>query len=92
MIKVSQFVVDELNRFNTVQGKAQLENAKAIVAAGFDHIFTVTKADLAAAKVLPTTTETEKAYRKAEISRIEKTHIQLYISNISIYIFICLLQ
>ncbi len=72
-IKVSQFVVDELNRFNTVQGKAQLENAKAVVAAGFDHIFTVTKADLGAAKVLPTTTEEEKAYRKAEITRIKES-------------------
>ena len=70
-IKVSQFVVDELNRFNTAQGKAQLENAKAVVAAGFDHIFTVSKADLAAAKVLPTTTEEEKAYRKAEIQRVK---------------------
>ncbi len=71
-IVVSQFVVDELNRFNTIQGKAQLENAKAIVAAGFDYINTVTKADLGAAKVLPTSTEEEKAFRKAEITRIKE--------------------
>ncbi|MBQ2812087.1 MAG: MFS transporter, partial [Clostridia bacterium] len=72
-IIVSQFVVDELNRFNTVQGKAQLENAKQIVATGFDYINTVSKADLGAAKVLPTSTEEERAFRKAEISRIKES-------------------
>ena len=71
-IIVSQFVVDELNRFNTIQGKAQLENARVVVATGFDYINTVSKADLAAAKVLPTSTEEEKAFRKAEISRIKE--------------------
>lgn len=73
LIKVSQFVVDELNRFNTIQGKAQLENAKQIVATGFDYINTVSKADLGAAKVLPTSTEEERAFRKAEISRIKES-------------------
>ena len=72
-IIVSQFVVDELNRFNTVQGKAQLENAKQIVATGFDYINTVSKADHGAAKVLPTSTEEERAFRKAEISRIKES-------------------
>ncbi|MBQ2964915.1 MAG: MFS transporter [Clostridia bacterium] len=72
-IIVSQFVVDELNRFNTVQGKAQLENAMQIVATGFDYINTVSKADLGAAKVLPTSTQEEKAFRKAEISRIKES-------------------
>ena len=71
-IIVSQFVVDELNRFNTVQGKAQLENAKLFVAEGIDHIFSVSKADLAAAKVLSTATEEEKEFRKAEITRIKE--------------------
>ncbi len=71
-IITSAFVLDELNRFNTVQGKAQLETAKGIVASGFDHIFSVSKADLAAAKVLSTATESEKEYRKAEISRIKE--------------------
>ncbi len=71
-IITSQFVVDELNRFNTVQGKAQLETAKAFVASGFDHIFSVSKADLAAAKVLTTETESDKEYRKAEIARIKE--------------------
>lgn len=71
-IITSQFVVDELNRFNTVQGKAQLETAKAFVASGMDHIFSVSKADLAAAKVLSTETESDKEYRKAEISRIKE--------------------
>ena len=71
-IIVSQFVVDELNRFNTLQGKTQLENARAFVAAGIDHIFSVTKEDLGHAKVLPTSTEEERAFRKAEISRIKE--------------------
>ena len=71
-IIVSQFVVDELNRFNTIQGKTQLENARAFVAAGIDHIFSVTKEDLGQARVLPTSTEEEKAFRKAEISRIKE--------------------
>lgn len=71
-IVTSRFVIDELNRFNTVQGKAQLETARAFVAAGFDHIFSVSKADLAAAKVLSTATESDKEYRKAEITRIKE--------------------
>ncbi len=71
-IITSQFVVNELNRFNTVQGKAQLETARAFVASGFDHIFSVSKADLAAAKVLSTETESDKEYRKAEITRIKE--------------------
>ncbi len=72
MIITSQFVVDELGRFETPQGRAKLENARVAAAAGFDYIYTVTRADLAAARVLPTTTEEEKAYRKSEIQRIKE--------------------
>lgn len=71
LVEVSRFVVDELNRFETEKGKGQLAQAQQTVAAGFDHIFSVSKADLAAAKVLPTGTEEEKAFRKAEIQRIK---------------------
>ena len=70
MIEVSQFVIDEMNRFETPQGKAQLTEAEKIADAGFDHIFTVSKADLAQARVLPTDTPQAKEYRKAEIQRI----------------------
>ena len=70
MIEVSQFVIDEMNRFETPQGKAQLAEAEKIAAAGFDHIFSVSKADLAQARVLPTDTPQAKEYRKAEIQRI----------------------
>ncbi len=69
-IEVARFVMEEMNRFDTPQGMAQLEEAKQVVNAGFDHIFTVSKADLAAARVLPTATVQEKEFRKAEIQRI----------------------
>ncbi len=71
MIEVSRFVIDEMNRFDTPQGRAQLAEAEKIVAAGFDHIFTVSKTDLAQARVLPTDTAQAKEYRKAEIRRIQ---------------------
>ncbi|MBQ9553163.1 MAG: MFS transporter [Clostridia bacterium] len=71
MIEVSQFVIDEMNRFETPQGKAQLAEAEKIAVAGFDHIFTVSKADLAKARILPTDTPQAKEYRKAEIQRIK---------------------
>lgn len=70
MIEVSHFVIDEMNRFTSPQGKAQLAEAEKIAAAGFDHIFTVSRADLAQARVLPTDTPQAKEYRKAEIQRI----------------------
>ncbi len=70
MIEVSRFVIDEMNRFETPQGRAQLEEAEKVVAAGFDHIFTVGKVDLAQARVLPTDTAQAREYRKAELQRI----------------------
>ena len=67
-IEISQFVLKEMNRFNTPFGKAQLENASMVVSAGYEGIYNYDTSELAAAKALPKSTEEEKEYRKAAIS------------------------
>lgn len=73
MIEISKFVVDEMNRFNTPEGIAQLQEAKEAVAAGYEYIYSFDSSALAQAKQLPKNTEQEKAYRKAEIQRARDT-------------------
>ena len=68
-IESSKIVMDEMNRFNTVEGQAQLEEARKAVEMGYDFIYNYDPQALARAKALPKGTEKEKAYRKAEIQR-----------------------
>lgn len=68
-LEISKFVVDEMDRFNTTFGKAQLDDARKTAHAGFEAIYGYDKSELAAAKALPSSTPEEKAYRKDAISR-----------------------
>ena len=68
-IEASKIVMDEMNRFNTVEGQAQLEEARKAVEMGYDFIYNYDPQAVAHAKALPKGTEKEKAYRKAEIQR-----------------------
>lgn len=68
-IEISKFVLDEMNRFNTPKGKAELELAKQTVSLGYEAIYSFDKSELASAKILPTGTAEEKEIRKAAISR-----------------------
>lgn len=73
MIEISKFVNDEMLRFTTNEGLAQLKEAREAVEAGYDYIYNFDSSELAAARRLPNTTEQEKAYRKAEITRTRDT-------------------
>lgn len=69
MIEISKIVMDEMNRFTTVEGQAQLEEAKQAVEMGYDFIYNFDPQAVKRARALPKATEKEKAYRKAEIQR-----------------------
>lgn len=69
MIEISKIVMDEMNRFTTVEGQAQLEEAKQAAEMGYDFIYNFDPQAVKRAKALPKATEKEKAYRKAEIQR-----------------------
>ena len=68
-IEISKFVNDEMNRFNTSHGKAQLEEARKTVAAGYEAIYNFNSSALAEAKALPKRTKEEKDYRKDAIAK-----------------------
>lgn len=67
-IEISKFVLDEMNRFNTPFGIMQLNQAKLTVAAGYEAVYSYSKADLRDAKALPKNTPEEKEYRKNAIT------------------------
>lgn len=69
MIEISKIVMDEMNRFTTVEGQAQFEEAKQAVEMGYDFIYNFDPQAVKRARALPKATEKEKAYRKAEIQR-----------------------
>lgn len=77
-IEVSQFVVDELNKFNSELGKHKLEAYNKIYEAGLDGIKNTSleeaKSNLAQAKAMPKNTEEEKEIRKFYIE-LAKTQI-----------------
>lgn len=66
-IVISQVVLAEIDKFNTPEGKAALERARAIVAAGLDGFGSVTSADIGEAKRLPKETHSEREIRAAAI-------------------------
>ena len=72
-IEIANFVIEEINRFNTPEGILQLKEAQKAVTAGYDYIYQFDKAELQKAKALPKSTEAEKEFRKAEISRARDT-------------------
>lgn len=72
-VEIAQFVVREINRFNTPEGKAELERAQKTVDAGYDYIYNFDPSSLQKARALPRNTEEEKAFRKAEIERAKDT-------------------
>lgn len=67
-IEISKFVVDELNKFDTELGKHKIEAYTKVYEAGLDGIKNTSladaKAELAAAKNMPRTTDEEKEIRK----------------------------
>ena len=79
MIEISQFVIEEMNKFNTLKVQEEVAVAKEIYAAGLSNVVNVEHDILLKAKALPKGTEEEKLYRKAAI---EKARQRLYSKKI----------
>lgn len=66
-IEIAVFVTDELRRFTTPEGVAELETAKEIASVGIDGLFGVSVMSRAQAKAMPRNTQTERNRRKKAI-------------------------
>lgn len=73
-IVIGQFIVKEVEKFNSSAMKIQLERANKIVAAGLDGLASLNTISVKQAKKLPKNTEDEKEFRKLSIenARAEK--------------------
>lgn len=69
-IEIAAFVRDELSRFSTAQGMAELDFARKIADSGLDCIMSIEAPTKGEIKALPRTTESEKDYvRKMKMLR-----------------------
>ncbi len=69
-IEIARFVADELCRFNTPSGKAELEFANKVSREGINGVLSGNLPVMADIKDMPCGTKEEKAIRKTIISRI----------------------
>ena len=69
-IEIAQYVVKELNKFDTDAGKAQLAEAQKIYDSGLEGLYSLEIPSMKAAKSLPKSTETEKELRRNAINRV----------------------
>lgn len=68
-ISVCDFIIDEMNKYNTLRIKKQVERSRALEAAGYAGIFYYSKEDMAEAKALPKSTHEEREIRSDAITR-----------------------
>lgn len=68
-ISVCDFIIDEMNKYNTLRIKKQVERSRALEAAGYNGIFYYSKEDMAEAKALPKSTHEEREIRSDAITR-----------------------
>lgn len=69
-IEIAQYVVKELNKFDTDAGKAQLSEAQKIYDSGLEGLYSLEIPSMKAAKSLPKSTEAEKELRRNAINRV----------------------
>lgn len=69
-IEIAQYVVKELNKFDTDAGKAQLAEAQKIYDSGLEGLYSLEIPSMKAAKSLPKSTEAEKELRRNAINRV----------------------
>lgn len=67
-ISVCDFIIDEMNKYNTLRIKKQVERSRALEAAGYNGIFYYSKEDMAEAKALPKSTHEEREIRSDAIT------------------------
>lgn len=68
-ISVCDFIIDEMNKYDTLRIKKQVERSRALEAAGYAGIFNYSKEDMAEAKALPKSTHEEREIRSDAITR-----------------------
>lgn len=67
-ISVCDFIIDEMNKYNTLRIQKQVERSRALEAAGYAGIFNYSKEDMAEAKALPKSTHEECEIRSDAIT------------------------
>ncbi len=68
-IEISRMVLEELNKFNTPEGREALERARAVYAAGPDGFIEIIPCDIRSAKALPHKTPAERRLRRAAVKQ-----------------------
>lgn len=68
-ISVCDFIIDEMNKYDTLRIQKQVECSRALEAAGYAGIFYYSKEDMAEAKALPKSTHEEREIRSDAITR-----------------------
>lgn len=68
-ISVCDFIIDEMNKYDTLRIKKQVERSRALEAAGYAGIFYYSKEDMTEAKALPKSTHEEREIRSDAITR-----------------------
>lgn len=66
-ISVCDFIIDEMNKYDTLRIKKQVERSIALDRAGYAGIFNYSKEDMAEAKALPRSTHEEREIRSDAI-------------------------
>lgn len=67
-ISVCDFIIDEMNKYNTLRIQKQVERSIALDRAGYAGIFYYSKEDMAEAKALPKSTHEEREIRSDAIT------------------------
>lgn len=67
-ISVCDFIIDEMNKYDTPRIQKQVERSRALEAAGYAGIFNYSKEDMAEAKALPKSTHEEREIRSDAIT------------------------
>lgn len=67
-ISVCDFIIDEMNKYDTLRIQKQVERSRALEAAGYAGIFYYSKEDMAEAKALPKSTHEEREIRSDAIN------------------------
>lgn len=68
-ISVCDFIIDEMNKYDTLRIKKQVERSTELDRAGYAGIFNYSKEEMARAKALPKSTHEEREIRSDAITR-----------------------
>ncbi len=70
-IRIARRIMQELTKYETEQGKADVEFAQSIVAAGINSVFSLALPDKKTARRMPQNSEREKEIRRNTLMQIE---------------------